>query len=119
MSTPQQIKANSDRLRLDLRTIEGELTQARNTFTALMDKSNFEPAQAQALAARVTVLEPRRTAVQSALENNEKSGEHIEALMKSKEYKDGVKNMAELERFFLEEADDVHAELILIRERLA
>lgn len=118
MSTPKQIRANSDRLRRDLETIEAELTEARNTFSALMDGANFDPKQAEALAARVMVLETRHTATAAALAKNEKSGEHIEALMRSKEYKGGVKRMAELERFFLEEADDVHAEMILIRERL-
>lgn len=119
MTTPKQIKANSDRLRVDLAAIEGELTQARNSLQALTGKADGEPKQAETLAARIMILDARRGAVQAALEKNEKAGEHIEALKGSKEYKDAVKKMAELERYFLEQADDVHAELILIRERLA
>ncbi len=99
----------------ELATIQAALIAAR---AALDEAAGNNAANAAERASAVIVLEARERSTQKAIETNDKSREQIAETLKSKEYKEGKKKIAELRARLSQEADEVFQEFVILRERV-
>lgn len=117
MTVLSKINDQNNRLHSELAKVEAELADARAALESLSAKPGND-AKAAEVAARILVLEAQAAAKHKAIAANDAKAAEVEALTNSREYKDGQKKIAELEKFFQKQADDVSADLRLLGDRV-
>lgn len=118
MKTLPELKAQEILLRRDLQTIETELTEARTLLQRAISDTKLEAGAAGAMAGRVTILEARKAALLSALEQKADEIKHADDILNSREHKAEQKKITELESFFASEARAIHADQAKLHARI-
>src|SRR5690349_11602574 len=93
MQTLERNQIQAQALAADLARVQASLQNERATLAAEAGKNQTA---AQAAAARVIVLEARERSVTAAQEKNKQEHAEITAALKTKEYKDGKKQIEQL-----------------------
>jgi hypothetical protein len=115
MATIQEVKNKVSRLEMELSTIEAQVIEGRAQLATLASQ---DPEKAGKIASELMVLEARAQGIKTAIEMADAEGERLEAFVKSKEYKDGLKRIAELELYFAKEADDTYNAVYVLLEHI-
>ena len=114
MATLQQIQAKGETLARALAEVQKEIAVTRANLEAAAGTLRVRPEQsAEKIAGRLLVLEVREKSITGAIEGNAREATRQAELLKSGEYKDVQKKVAELEAYFTREADEVFNELTL------
>lgn len=113
-----RVEETRKRLEKELADVDRELAELNDALSSQAGDIRGNPKEAERLAARIVALDARRKTIEAAAKRNDTEAARIESLLKSKGYAAGKKELVELEKFFQTEADEVHAELLLLRERL-
>jgi hypothetical protein len=117
MATLQQIKAKGETLAQELAQIRKQIATTRAQLQAAA--GNMEQAeQAGKIAGALLVLEAREKSTIAAIEANGREQAQRAELVKTKEYRDAQKRLAELESHFSQEAAEVFEVLTALRERV-
>ena len=110
MATLQQIQAKGETLARALAEVQKEIAVIRaNLEAAAGTLRGRQELSAEKIAGRLLVLEAREKSIMGAIEGNAREA----TLLKSGEYKDVQKKVAELEAYFTREADEIFNELTL------
>lgn len=105
--------------------IEAELAAAEKEYNELNDKLisqagdiRSKPKEVEQIAAHIVAIEGRIKAIKAALTHNDQKTGLLQARTKTKEYKDGQKRRAELEKSYQGKSGDIRRRLEAIREEV-
>lgn len=110
-----QLRERKERLQVEYTQVDNELQQARADLQAAAIQDIH---RADAIAARVMVLETRKASLEKNIQEVEGKYKTANDFMKSKEYKDGLKSIEKMEEFFSNEAAAMRDELNKLSRRL-
>lgn len=114
MTTNQQLEEKLRQLAGEASGLDSELTAAREDLR----RQSRERDAANKIAASIMVLESRRNALSTDIQQVEQELERRRVFVSSKEYKTAQKSMTDLESYFGREAQAVRDEMDNLHERL-